>query len=137
MLQTEEPVAGCGYRGLFGAIGKNGMVKNVGIAACYMRGWDYIGAIAGVNEGTIENCHVAFSMMSTIGTNKNLGGICGLNKGTISKCITESSVWVGGVSDYAGGICGTNDGGTLSGNTFTAICGSGSDAVLPETASQQ
>jgi hypothetical protein len=102
-----------------------------------MRGWDYIGAIAGVNEGTIENCHVAFSMMSTIGTNKNLGGICGLNKGTISKCITESSVWVGGVSDYAGGICGTNAGGTLSNNQFEAICGSGSDAQLQEFATQQ
>ena len=137
MLQTEEPVAGCGYRGLFGVIGKNGIVKNVGMAACYMRGWDFIGAVAGVNEGTIEGCHVAFSLMSTIGTSKNLGGICGLNKGTISKCTTESSVWVGGVSDYAGGICGTNAGGTLSGNTFAAICGSGSDAVLPETASQQ
>ena len=68
---------------------------------------------------------------------KNLGGICGLNKGTISKCITESNVWVGGVRDYAGGICGTNEGGTLSGNTTAAICGSGSDATLPEVASEQ
>ena len=137
MLQTEEPVAGCGYRGLFGAIGKHGTVKNVVVAACNMRGWDYIGAVAGVNEGTIDGCHVVFSMMSTIGSGMNLGGICGLNKGTISSCTTEKTVWVGGVRDYAGGICGTNDGGKLSGNVTAAICGSGSDAVLPETASQQ
>jgi hypothetical protein len=137
MLQTEEPVAGCSPRGLFGTIGNEGVVKNVGIAACNMRGWDNIGAIAGVNNGTIDSCHVVFSMMETIGTGKNLGGICGLNKGTISKCITEGNVWVGGVRDYAGGICGTNEGGTLSGNTTAAICGSGSDATLPEAASEQ
>jgi hypothetical protein len=41
------------------------------------------------------------------------------------------------VLDYAGGICGTNEGGTLSGNVTAAICGSGSDAVLPEAASKQ
>ena len=137
MLQTEEPVAGCGYRGLFGAIAKEGTVKNVAIAGFNMRGWDYIGAVAGINQGTIDSCHVVFSVMSTIGTGKNLGGICGLNKGTISQCQTENNVWVGGVRDYAGGICGTNDGGTLSGNTTQAICGSGSDAILPEAASQQ
>ncbi len=110
MLQTEEPVAGCGYRGLFGAIGKDGVVKNVGMAACNMRGWDYIGAIAGVNSGTIDSCHVIFSVMSSIDMGKNLG---------------------------AGGICGTNAKGTLTGNVFEAICGSGSDATLPEAASQQ
>ena len=42
-----------------------------------------------------------------------------------------------GQAAYAGGICGTNEGGSLSGNTSAAICGSGSDAVLPETASEQ
>ena len=137
MLQTEKPVAGCGYRGLFGMIGQGGTVKNVTIAACDMRGWDYIGAVAGVNEGKIDHCNVVFSFMTSIGSGMNLGGICGLNKGTISSCTAEKTVWVGSVRDYAGGICGTNAGGTLSGNVTAAICGSGSDAVLPEVASQQ
>ena len=137
MLQTEEPVAGCGYRGLFGTIAEGATVKNVSMAACNMRGWDYIGAVAGKNEGTIQGCHVVFSLMNSIGSGMNIGGICGLNKGTISGCSTEGSVWVGGVRDYAGGICGTNDGGTLSSNVTAAICGSGSDAVLPESASNQ
>ena len=135
MLQTEEPVAGCGYRGLFGAIAEGATVKDLMVAGCNIRGWDYVGAIAGVNKGTIDNCHVAFSIMSTIGSGMNLGGICGMNKGTISRCSTEDNVWVGGVRDYAGGICGTNDGGNLTGNESAAICGSGSDAVLPEAAS--
>ena len=137
MLQTEEPVAGCGYRGLFGAIAKGATVKDVEIASCNMRGWNYIGAVAGVNDGTIENCHVVFSIMSSIGTGMNLGGICGLNRGAITGCTTENNVWVGGVRDYAGGICGTNEGGSLSRNTSQAICGSGSDAELPEAASNQ
>lgn len=136
MLQTEVPVAGCGNRGLFGTIAKGAVVKDVSLAACNMRGWNYIGAVAGVNNGTINNCHVVFSLIKSIGTGMNLGGICGLNRGTISGCSTANSVWVGGVRDYAGGICGTNEGGSLSGNKSAAICGSGSDAVLPETASE-
>jgi hypothetical protein len=101
-----------------------------------MRGWDNIGAVAGVNNGTIESCYVVSSSMSTIGTGMNLGGICGLNRGTISGCVTERDVWVGGARDYAGGICGTNENGTLLGNITEAICGSGTDATLPETASE-
>ena len=135
MLQTEQPVAGTGYRGLFGVIGKNGTVKNVSIAGCKIRGWDYIGAVAGLNEGTIDGCQVVFTEITSISTGKNLGGICGLNKGTISNCTTESNVWVGGVLDYAGGICGTNASGTITGNVSAAICGNGSDAMLPEIAS--
>jgi hypothetical protein len=137
MLQTEEPEAGCGYRGLFGAIGKEGIVKDLTLASCHMRGWDDIGSVAGVNDGTIDKCHVIFSIVSTIGTGMNLGGICGLNRGTISGCTTARDVWVGSVRDYAGGICGTNGGGSLLNNTTAAICGSGTDARLPETASQQ
>ena len=139
MLQTEEPVAGCGVRGLFGVIGKDATVKNVTISACKMRGWDNIGGVAGVNEGKIVDCHVTLSLMKSIGTEKNIGGICGLNKktGSITGCTTGGDVWVGGVRDYAGGICGTNDGGKLTGNVSLAICGSGSDAILPDTASEQ
>ena len=139
MLQTEEPIAGCGYRGLFGVVAKDGVVKDVTVAACNMRGWDNIGGVAGVNYGKIDKCHVVFSIMNSISSGINIGGICGMNKktGTISGCTTGDDVWVGGVRDYAGGICGTNDGGTLTNNTSAAICGSGSDAVLPETASNQ
>ena len=135
MLQTEEPVAGCGYRGLFGTIAKGATVKNVTLTLCNMRGWNNIGGIAGVNDGTIVECHVLFSIMNSIGTGMNVGGICGLNRGTISGCTTGTDVWVGSIRDYAGGICGTNDGGSLSGNISAAICGSGSDAKSPETAS--
>ena len=137
MLKTEEPVAGTNNRGLFGAIAKGATVKNVILAACNISGWDNIGTIAGVNEGTIDGCHVLYSTLSSIGTGMHIGGICGLNRGTISGCTTENSVWVGGVRDYAGGICGVNEGGRLSGNKFAAICGKGSDSVLPEAASQQ
>lgn len=137
MLKTEEPQAGYNNRGLFGAIGKGATVKDVTLAACNIRGWDNIGALAGTNEGTISGCHVVFTTLSSIGSGMHVGGICGLNRGTITGCTTENSVWVGGVKDYAGGICGVNEGGKLSGNAFAAICGNGSDAVLPEAASEQ
>ena len=91
MLPTEEPVGGCGYRGLFGAIGKDATVKNVAIAACNMRGWNNVGAVAGVNEGTIKDCHVVFSIMSSVGSGMNLGGM-----------MTRSS---GGGCPFGSGIC--------------------------------
>ena len=137
MLRTEKPVAGTDYRGLFGAIGKGATVKNVILASCHFRGWNNVGAVAGINNGTIESCHVAFTIVNSIGTGMNLGGICGTNKGTITGCSTDNSVWIGGVRDYAGGICGSNSGGTILGNFSMAICGSGSDAMLPEAASEE
>ena len=41
--------------GLFGKIGTVGMVKNVSVSGT-VNGSNYVGGIAGVNEGTVENC---------------------------------------------------------------------------------
>ena len=56
-------------QGLFGSIGTGGFVKNVTVTCSSFAGWDYVGGIAGYNQGgTISNCHVTASV--TIGTTR-------------------------------------------------------------------
>ncbi|MGN0688324.1 MAG: chitobiase/beta-hexosaminidase C-terminal domain-containing protein, partial [Oscillospiraceae bacterium] len=62
------------YAGLFGAVG-SGSVSNVGIVDSYFNGNDYVGCIAGANEGTISGCFSYSSKVEAIGSNK--GAICG------------------------------------------------------------
>ncbi|MCR4991957.1 MAG: hypothetical protein K6A45_02825 [Lachnospiraceae bacterium] len=44
------------YQGLFGYIGSNGIVKNIGIEGGEIKGKAYIGGVAAYNFGTITNC---------------------------------------------------------------------------------
>ncbi len=47
---------------------------------------DYAGAIAGVNNGTIENC-TAIQVSSEVRAGNYAGSICGQNNGTITGCL--------------------------------------------------
>lgn len=97
---------------LFGAIGENGVVKNVTFISSNVD--DYyktsaFGCVAGINYGTIENCHVLGNILGV----KDAGGIVGEN---IGGTITRSS-FSGTVSadiSGAGGIAGYNSFGTIS-----------------------
>ena len=63
------------YAGLFGAVGSGGSVSNVGIVDSYFNGNDYVGCIAGKNDGTISGCFSANSNVEASASKK--GGICG------------------------------------------------------------
>lgn len=60
--------------GLFGVIGSGGGVSNVGVIDSYFSGNDYVGAIAGKNNGTISGC---FSMCTVNAAGSNTGGVSG------------------------------------------------------------
>lgn len=63
-------------QGLFGEL--NGTVKNLNISKGYIKANDYVGAIAGKNNGTIKNCY----NQVTIEGKSYIGGIAGnLNEG--------------------------------------------------------
>lgn len=119
--------------GLFGTIGTGGTVRNVfltgkagretitryvngSIAASGSRNSSQIGALAGVNKGTITNCAVSGYTMTYFGYNSNvlaLGGLVGDNRGVISSCQADAaSVTVTSNSAYAyvGGFVGRNSG---------------------------
>ena len=115
--------------GLFGCLGQNGLVKNLGILDTYFRGADYVGAIAGVNYGTVDSC---YSSASLKGRNC-VGGIAGSVDGsfdnnagsgyggTVKHCYSLSFVqgdaYVGGVAGYV-----MNTGSQLAGTGTVENC---------------
>ncbi|MGN0651185.1 MAG: hypothetical protein ACI4KM_12180, partial [Oscillospiraceae bacterium] len=70
------------YVGLFGTIGNGGTVSNVGIVNSSFTGNDYVGAVAGKNNGAISGCFT-----NTIQVNGTTSGdICGQSDGTVKRC---------------------------------------------------
>ena len=111
------------YAGLFAHIGPRGTVMNLkldGNIPADSPGDCYIGAVAGLNEGTIMNIayddsSAIISSSSTSTGDSYAGGIAGHNKGIIKNCY----VFIGGGvglpmgpphTSYAGGIAGLNEG---------------------------
>lgn len=75
------------YNGLFGCIDKNGVVKNIVFSENnHITGYNYVGSIASLNMGTIENCS---NYANITATNFAAGGICGFmvnGNGTVKDC---------------------------------------------------
>ena len=99
-----------------------------------------VGAIAGENRGTIENCSVSGNVTSSVGMglSANVGGIVGRNNGTITGCTVEGSVEAKD-ADFVGGIVGYNRSGiitdchssaTVEGRAFVGGIAGQSDAML-------
>ena len=77
---TESPPS---YAGLFGYVGTGGVVKNVTLVDAAIYGFDYVGSIAGRNQGTIQNC--ALIGTSNIRNSGGYsGGIAGYNSGIVN-----------------------------------------------------
>jgi hypothetical protein len=93
------------YRGLFGFIGVGGLVRNVRLQQVNITGKDYLGAIAGYNYGTIQNCSVTDETIT--GSNQHIGGITGYNNSNsaiiycyVSNVSITGQTNVGGISGY-------------------------------------
>lgn len=76
------------YYGLFGKIGTSGTVKNLAVEGdvTVATGW-YIAIVAGMNDGTIENCSVKGTVKSAF----YFGGIAGYSadNSTIKNCYAD------------------------------------------------
>ena len=96
--------------GLFGYLGSNGEIKNVGVIGSYLRGDVSVGGVCGFNEGgTITGSYNA----GTVSGKTYVGGVCAVNKGgKIIGCYNIGTVI--GV-DSVGGVSGWNDSGTITG----------------------
>ncbi|MDR0330843.1 MAG: hypothetical protein LBH93_03940, partial [Chitinispirillales bacterium] len=79
-----------GYAGLFGAIGYDGEVANVGVVA-YVAGHYAVGTLAGASNGNVVNCYGAGTVAAKRGES-NAGGLVGVNGGSISKSYSSASV---------------------------------------------
>ena len=104
------------YVGLFGCIGANGKISNVGVLDSYFQFCALGGGVCGMNKnGELQNC----SNSSTVICYKQdgTGGVCGVNKsGIIENCFNEGTVSVTVITSAGGGgVCGANfDGGTIT-----------------------
>ncbi len=81
------------YVGLFGCIGAEGKISNVGVSDSYFQSSNcpYIGGVCGSNSGELQNC----SNSSTVIGKENeyrIGGVCGYNSGTVKDCKNTGSV---------------------------------------------
>ena len=105
------------FVGLFGNVGTNGTIKNVGIEDSYFSSTWFsanVGSVCGKNNGgTIENCYNTGAVSNT-GSSSYAGGVCGQNfNGTIKNSYNTGTVSNIGNSSYAGGVCGDNYYGTI------------------------
>ena len=81
------------------------------------------GAVAGRNEGTIENCHV---VGGSVKGDACSGGIVGINGGTIRACSSSAMVTTDGYNDSrGGGIVGLNAGPVLACYATGSVTASG------------
>ncbi|MBJ7556301.1 GLUG motif-containing protein [Marinomonas spartinae] len=101
--------------GLFGGVGLDGAVRNVGLEDCSISGQQYVGGLVGGNAGTVSNVYVTGVVTGT-GTNYYVGGLVGGNVGTINNAYATGAVT--GSNYYVGGLVGGNQG-TIS-NAYAA-----------------
>ena len=90
--------------GLFGIVGKGGVIKNVGVINSYFEGGDYVGGVVGFQNGQISN---SYNTGAVSGSEGGVGGIVGRNKGCVKHC--QNTAVVHGQSE-SGDIVGKNKG---------------------------
>ncbi|WP_233828416.1 two-partner secretion domain-containing protein [Paraburkholderia sp. ZP32-5] len=109
--------------GMFGAIGTQGVVRNLGISGTAnstnvsgLIGYPsfYMGILAGLNNGTVLRVNTA-GTVATLNPSSGLpidfssaGGLVGVNAGSILRSSSSAAVSSGGA--WVGGLVGENDG---------------------------
>ena len=115
------------YAGLFGIIGKQGVVKNLTVSnSTVTASSQYAGAVVGLNYGIVENVKTDTSV-SVVSNNDpssigGAGGVAGRNGGygTMLNCENRASV-VG--KNMVGGIAGANTGAISSSINYGSVSG--------------
>ncbi len=115
-------------QGLFGCIGEDGTVKNLGIEDSWISGGDNVGGIAGYSSWGMENCYNTGS----ISGGDNVGGISGQNiSGMIRNCYNTGSISggsnVGGIVGNSSDVSGISGGGVTGCHNDGTVIGSGSN----------
>ena len=127
------------YSGMFGVIGKSGLVKDISVIDCDFAddfSVKYAGGIAAVNNGTIDHCTSGVNLATTkkikgkkiseynsFVAGAQAGGVTAVNNGTITG--TRSSAYVIG-TQCAGIACVNN--GTIYGSANNGPIGTNSAA---------
>ena len=99
--------------GLFGVVGARSHIRKVGLLNVDIKGNNFVGGLAGNNQGTIGNSYVAEANVQALLT---VGGLVGENRGTIGNSyVAEANVQA---LLTVGGLVGENEG--TIGNSYVA-----------------
>lgn len=90
------------YVGLFGAVGRNGTVEDVGVEDARILGYQDVGGIAGNNYGEISGSYFD----GYVGGHTAVGGLVGLNGGEINE--SYATVTMEAAGNDIGGFVGSN-----------------------------
>ena len=104
-------VHGGAYLGLFGFLGTNSLITNLGIENARIvsaNNTESIGILAGINYGSVVESH-ATGNVSGERESDSLGGLVGYNGGSISNCYARGAV-NGKDNHQLGGLVGKNKG---------------------------
>ena len=131
------------YVGLFGCIGANGKISNVGVLDSYFQFSALGGGVCGMNKnGELQNCSNSSTVIGknndsraggvcgdnngtvrdckntgSVSGQNDVGGVCGFSAGTVKSCYNTGSVH--GTGTHVGGVCGSNYSGTTYSGTIT------------------
>ena len=107
--------AGSNYKGLFGYTSAGALIQNVLLSNANVTGYYGIGALVGVNYGTITKSGV---VGGTVDGGQRVGGLVGSNYGTMTYDYSHNTVAFNPTSSptcCAGGLTGeANSGGTIN-----------------------
>ena len=105
----------CKLQGLFGYIDQPGIVRNITLDDSRITGYTWSGGIAGINSGTVDNCHVTNQVLiHTLSTGNMHGGIAGQNLALLQNSTSEAILSANSViAKQYGGIAGYNYKGTI------------------------
>jgi filamentous hemagglutinin family protein len=120
-------VTGSASTGLFGVIGKTGVVRNfIADSGLAQASTGPVGLIAGTNDGAIVNVGSTGSVTKNTGATTAAGGLVGLNRGRIEGSWSGASV--NGIGRL-GGLVGQNDGSIDTSYTINLVSASGAAGV--------
>uniref|UniRef100_A6VSI9 Filamentous haemagglutinin family outer membrane protein n=1 Tax=Marinomonas sp. (strain MWYL1) TaxID=400668 RepID=A6VSI9_MARMS len=94
--------------GLFGYVGTDGIIRNVGINGGSVTGHYNIGDLVGHNKGAINNAYATGAVIGK-GSTAYVGGLVGVNDGSINNAYASGTV-TGEASSRIGGLVGYNQG---------------------------
>lgn len=147
LRNLEQSTLGANNKGLFGQLGSNSVIENLGIENVYISvgpASDCFGVLCAQNLGRINRSYTTGVLKGKSGSYYS-GGLCGRNNGIISGCYATTTLVADGENCGSwGGLCGFNDGGMIwecystgalvgggvQSKSFGGMCGDNSGEII-------
>ena len=100
-LQIDQ--SGISRVGLIGYLADNGVIRNLVLDSVNVKGGKNVGAVAGLNDGTVTNVTAS----GTVTGDSEVGGLVGENRGTVTYGSNSGAVTG---TEHTGGVVGYNTG---------------------------